>query len=285
MIIRGILKEVDLDTRICVIETFNRRVNVYFRRSLFKKIKLFLNPETYVNLVCLDDLSLRDYIYFYEVSYVNKIKYLVNNRTYYDIDFLEDGLKDFLKSHKNILYLDLEMTMPPYNHKGHFDSEIIQAGFILKNKDGHEVLRYNNYIKPTSDVALNIRTCKFLNIRKSEFYKKAISFYSFYKDFSRVLKKYRPTIIIYGKNDSIMLNKSYQNYNLPSLANISRFVNIASLIEEYYHHNKEYGLFNLYEMYHHKSFVQTHDAFEDAIVTEEVYKAFYNDVINKKYSI
>lgn len=248
------------------------------------QFRYFLFEDNLLDLEVVDPI-IKNKKEVYQVYYVISIKSLTNGRIYFDRYSVEKSLGKFLDSSKYLMYLDLEKTMPPFNVKGQFNSEIIQIAFVIETRDGKEIIRYNNYVKPKDPNGMNSRTCKFLNLNINDFYRKALSHLKVYNDLKRVLKKYHPAIVIYGKNDILSLQDFYKIHRLPSLMPYSRFINLASLISEYYHHSKELGLFKLYELYYEEHFTQIHDAFSDSLVTSYVYKAFKNDVVNGKYSL
>ncbi len=281
MRIFGKIKKVDSEKRIITVETKYRLYLIYFKRSLMNKYKYFLFKNNLIDLEIVDPEVHFGYRVF-NVHYITTIKSLTNGVTYFDRKSLVESLGTILTSSKYYMYLDLEKTMPPYNYKGNFNSEIIQLAFLLEDKDGNEVARYNNYVKPVINPYLNLRTSKFLNLDTKEFNQKSILPAKVYKDFKHFLKKYHPAIIVYGKNDILSLKDFYRFNRFESLMPISRIINISSLIVEHYHHDKELGLFNLYEMFYHKHFIQKHDAYDDAVITSFVYKAFVKDVLNQK---
>ena len=213
--------------------------------------------------------------YVHQVYAVSKFK-----RTYfYDQNTINTSLSKFLSSLGNIMFLDLEMTMPSYGYYGkEFQAEIIQAGFLLVDGNGEEICRYSNYIRPVLHKTLSRRVQKFLNIDLPTFESKAISYNDFYEEFDEVLSLYHPTIVVYGKNDSIILKNSYKINHLPSLQSKTRFVNLCKLVKNYYNLRNDAGLFKLYQLYYHNEDLQVHDAFNDCEVTKSVFKAFKDDV-------
>ena len=97
-----------------------------------------------------------------------------------------------------------------------------------------------------------------------------------------MITKYNPAIIVYGKNDSIVLNDSYDINSMPSLKNKTRFINILQLIKNFYELRNDPGLFKLYGIYYGIENSQVHDAFDDCVTTYKVFEAFKNDLINKE---
>ena len=278
----GQIYEVDKSKRIYKVKTKYQMYYIYFKRSLMHTFKNYLSNGNFIDLEVLEPKKYDKYI-CYQAYYINKLKSLLLNKVYFAKEENIKVLKYLLKNINNVLVLDLEMTMPPYNSRGSFNSEIIQVAYILYDKFGHSLINYSKYVKPEEEI--NSRTCNFLNIKKREFYNEAISFYRAYKDFKQIIKKYHPTIIVYGKNDILTLKRSFNAYNLPDILQYARIINLSSLIQNYYHHLNEYGLFNLYDKYYNKELIQIHNALSDAYITYKVYKAFSQDVLNDKISI
>lgn len=282
MRIYGQIKIVNKDKRIYAVQTRYRIYYIYFQRSLMHTFKNYLAEGNLIDLEVVEPKQ-RDKYYCYQVYYINKLKSLSLNRLYFAEDRNILSLKYLLNSVKNVLVLDLEMTMPPYNYKGSFNSEIIQMGYILYDANGNEIENYNNYIK--AQMEINSRTTSFLNLKKRDFYKTAISYYKAYKDLRHVIKKYNPAIIVYGRNDILSLKKSFNLYKLPDILQYRRIINLASLIQNYYHHTNEYGLFTLFAKYYKTDLVQEHNALSDALVTYDVFKAFKADVLHNEKTL
>lgn len=284
MRIFGLISELDKYNRIITLKTARRVYYLYLKRGQMSQFKYYLFPGNYLDLEIISPIK-KGKFEAYQVDYFWRILSVNPRKIFFDRLKLEDSLGTFLEQPKYKLFLDLEKTMPPYLHKGYFVSEIIQIAYILLDKDDNEVLRYSSYVKPKSQVDINDRTCKFLDIRKKDFYKVAISPQKAYNIFKKIIKKYNPAIVVYGRNDILSLSDFYRLNRLPTLKYNTRFINLSSLISEYYHHSKEYGLFKLYEAYYHENMLQTHDAFIDAVVTAYVFNGFKKDVKNKVKSL
>lgn len=282
MRIYGLVKVINKQKRIYGIKTKYQIYYIYFKRSLYQTFKNYLNEGTLIDLEVMAPLT-REKHYVYPVYYISKIKSLFLNKLYYSEERNNLSLKNLFKSIKNVLILDLEMTMPPYNYKGSFTPEILEMGYVLYDNKDNLKINYNAYLKTSTK--LNNRTSDFLNLEKKNYYKTSISFYKAYNELKKNLKKYKPAIIVYGKNDILTLKRTFAKYNLPNLLNYIRIINLASLISSYYHHKNELGLFNLYNLYYKKEEEQVHDALDDAITTYHVYKAFKNDILEGKKSI
>lgn len=278
----GNIVKVEPSAKLIAIKSHNRLVYFYFQSSQMNIFKRYLYEGVYIDLE-VDETKLvkKKRISAYLVQYVNQVftvsKY---KRTYYyDQDKINTSLSKFLSSLGNIMFLDLEMTMPSYGFKGKdFQAEIIQAGYILVDNNGEEICRYSNYIKPVLQPDLSRRVQKFLNIDNFTFKSKAILYKDFYEEFDEVLSQYHPTIVVYGKNDSISLNNSYKIHHLPSLQSKTRFVNLCKLVKNFYNLRNDAGLFKLYQIYYQNNDLQIHDAFNDSEVTRQVFKAFRDDV-------
>ena len=282
MRIRGSIVKVNPQAKLIAIKGFNRLKYFYFQSSQMNIFKRYLYEGVYIDLEYDEtkvfkkkgiEANIVDFVH--QVYAVSKYK-----RTYfYDENTINTSLSKFLSSMGNIMFLDLEMTMPSYGYAGkEFQAEIIQAGFLLVDANGDEICRYSNYIRPVIHKTLSRRVQKFLQIDLPTFESKAINYKDFYEEFEEILTLYRPTIVVYGKNDSIILKNSYKINHLPSLQNKTRFVNLCKLIKNFYNLRNDAGLFKLYQIYYNQENLQIHDAFNDSEVTKAVFKAFKDDV-------
>ncbi len=285
MKINGLIHQVELHSKMIGIRQNKRILFFYFQNSQMNLFKRYLYKGNWIGLEYDEDrIVIRNKKEAYVVSFVYKLSAIgrYDQVIYYDKSTLSQSLSKFLQSLGNIMVLDLEMTMPSYNFKGKgFRPEIIQAGFIVLDGEGEEICRYSNYIKPTLSDKISKRAEDFLNISSLDFSSKAISYSEFYEDFNEILDNYHPVILVYGKNDIIVLNDSYNINDKPSLKNKTRFINLCQLIKSYYDLRNDPGLFKLYKIYYNNEDIQVHDAFNDSEVTTKVFKAFKDDVNRK----
>ncbi len=282
MRIIGCIYKTQIKNRIIGIKTANRILYLHFPNTQFGQLKRYLYPGTYIDLDYAEEkYYIRRGIAAYAVNFVQRIYrfYGYKKIQYYDCDKLNSSLSEFLHNLGNIMFLDLEMTMPGYTFTGKgYRSEIVQVGYVLVNGRGDEITRYSHYIQTKLHTDISKRTLDFLKISAETFHQNAISYHDFYEDFRMVIEQYHPCIIIFGKNDRIILNQSFEIHEVKSLANQIRYVNLSKLIQSFYHLNNEPGLFRLYQTYYENQSSQAHDAFDDAYVTMKVFNAFKDDV-------
>ena len=272
---------IELDHKIIGIEVYKRILFFYFQNSQMNTFKRYLYQGNWIDLEYDDSKTVRKGAYnAYPVSYLYRIEALgrFDRVIYYDKVMINRSLNKFLNSLDNIMFLDLEMTMPSYSFRGKgFKTEMIQAGLVVVNHEGKELYRYSNYVKPKLTTHLTKRVEDFLGITSEDFYKAAIDYNSFYNDFKGILSKYNPTIVVFGRNDILVLNESYIINGVKSLKNKTRFVNLCQLIKSYYELRNDPGLFKLYKLYYENDDVQVHDAFDDCEATKQVFLAFKED--------
>lgn len=282
MRIRGTIHMIELDHKIIGIEVYKRIKFFYFQNSQMNLFKRYLYQGNWIDLEYDDSRTVRKGAYdAYVISYVYTIEALgrLDRVIYYDKLNLNKSLSKFLANLDNTMFLDLEMTMPSYSFKGKgFKTELIQAGILVIDKNGEELCRYSNYIKPKIATELSKRVEDFLGITSEEFFLRAINYKDFYNDFKEIIVKYNPAIVVYGKNDIIVLNQSYDINGVPSLKHETRFVNLCQLIKTYYELRNDPGLFKLFKLYYDIDDVQVHDAFNDCEVTSKVFQAFRDDI-------
>lgn len=282
MKICGIIHQIELHTKIIGIRQNKKILFFYFQNSQMNMFKRYLYRGNWIELEYEEDRTVKkNNKQAFVVSFIYKLYSNTNKNKviYYDKNTLNESLSKFLKSLGNIMVLDLEMTMPSYSFKGKgFKPELIQAGFIILDGEGEEICRYSNYVKPKLASHLSRRVLDFLNITAEEFNYKAISYNEFYEDFVEVIDNYNPVILVYGKNDILVLNESYIINEKPSLKDKTRFINLCQLIKSHYDLRNDPGLFKLYKIYYDNEDIQVHDAFNDSWVTAQVFKAFKDEV-------
>ena len=285
MRIRGLIHMIELDNKIIGIKKYKKIEFFYFQNSQMNVFKRYLYGGNWIDLEYDEEKTTRRGPYLaYVISFVNRLEAegLYDHIVYYDKKDITSSLYDFLGSLDNTMFLDLEMTMPPYNFKGKgFRTEVIQAGFIIFDKNGEELMRYRNFIEPMITKTLSKRAEKFLGITNEEFIENQIPYLTFYNDFKEIIEKYNPAIVVYGKNDILVLNDSYLLHNVPSLKDKTRYVNLCQLIKSHYELRNDPGLFKLFQIYYDNEDIQVHDAFNDSEVTAKVFEAFREDILYK----
>ena len=277
----GVIRKVNISTKMIALQSFRRWVYLYFQSGQWSLFKPYLYEGVYMDLEASDsERFTKNQIQAVVVEYVNEVFTPSMNRRicHYSKRSIHTSLSNFLSSLGNIMFLDLEMTMPPYHYNHRFQPEIIQAGFLLVNGEGEEIFRYSSYIRPSLSKNLNRRVQTFLNIDEKTFFQKAVPYEKFYEEFNEVLTDYHPAIVIYGKNDSIILNQSYDLHHRLPLNSKTRFVNLCQLIKNFYDLRNEPGLFKMYQLYYDDFSIQLHDAFNDSEVTCKVFQAFKKEV-------
>lgn len=285
MRITGIIYSVDLKNRILSINRHNRIVFFYLSNNLMKKFKKYLYAGNLITFTYEDELNVKALHTVHKILFIEEIS--VPGRYGKDILYSKKEtsgeLGVFLDNLDYLLFLDIEMSMPPFGKKVPFTSEIIQAGLLLVNKKGEIVEKHNYYIKPRKHKYLTDRTVEFLGIDYEFIKANGITYYKFYNKFKNVINKFQPAVVVFGKNDKLFLERSYITNELPSLTFMTRFVNLSQLIKNYYELGEDPGLFNIYRQLCSADIDnQKHDALEDALVTYNVYKSFKEEVCSNK---
>lgn len=274
---------IELDNKIIGIERYKKIDFFYFQNSQMNIFKRYLYTGNWIDLEFDNSKMVRRGQYSaYVISYVYRLEAvgLFDHIVYYDKRNLNKSLHNFLSDIGNVMFLDLEMTMPSYKFKGKgFKTELIQAGFIVFNSDGEEITRYSKYVKPVITKTLSQRAIDFLGITEEEFQRDSISYLEFYNDFKSILNEYNPAIVVYGRNDILVLNDSYGIHNVESLKDKTRFINLCQLIKTHYELRNDPGLFKLFQIYYDNEDRQVHDAFDDCEVTWKVFEAFREDIV------
>ncbi len=287
MKIRGLIHMIELDHKVIGIKQYKSIIFFYFQNSQMNIFKRYLYQDNWIELEYDENyLSRKGQYLAYRVSYVYKLEAIgkFDHIVYYDKNILNQSLFNFLNNLGNTMFLDLEMTMPSYSFKGKgFTTEVIQAGIEICDNNLDVISKYSNYIEPKINKSLSKRAEDFLGITSDEFYKKCIKYKDFYNDFNEMLFKYDPAIVVFGKNDQLVLNESYDINSMPSLKNKTRYINLCQLIKNYYELKNDPGLFKLFGVYYGNDETQVHDALDDCEVTRLVFIAFKKDVLENKF--
>ena len=151
MKIYGIIHMIALNDKIIGIKSYKTIKFFHFKSSLMNTFRRYLYQDNWIELEYDENKMVRSGAYLaYEISYVTKVEARgrFDSVIYYDKYQLSQSLYQFLDSLSNMMFVDFEMSMPPYNFKGKgFKTELIQAGFIAVDKNYEVLEEYNNYIE------------------------------------------------------------------------------------------------------------------------------------------
>lgn len=245
----------------------------YLTKAQAKKYFAYLEKGYIVSFELYNKRKKIDGRFAWQVAYFSLIEVpgYRKNRVLYELVAIRRQMQNVLEGFDNLLFLDLEMTMPPY-YKGPFEAEVIQAGYILRNTHGEIIIQDGMFIKPTKYTKISPRTEKFLKLGQ-KYYDNAQDYVIFYERLRDIIEVYDPKIIVWGKNDIIALKASYQINHVKPLTLDHRFINLLQIHKTYYNLSDDLGLFKAYELYYNHSYNQAHDALDDALVTKFVYDA------------
>lgn len=279
----GLIHNINLNTSMLSLQENRKVVNYYIPKNIFKKLKKYLYAGNFVSFVCGDEIILKRKRYFYEINYFKEISVPSNARRiklYSKRDNIME-LRKILSSLSNMLFIDLEMTMPNFEGKN-FKPELIQASYIITDKNLLELKKRDFHIIPTMASGLNERTEKFLHITTKELFSKGVKYRDFYNVFKMDLDEYKPTVVIFGKNDKGFLESSYKTNMVESLNGRIRFINISQLLKNYFELQMDPGLFKSYEILYNDDLPeQKHDSFEDAYYTYKIFAKFKEIIDNE----
>lgn len=280
-IISGRIRTYNEEDRIISMFVADRIRYFYLQRSLLNKISKYIELSRFIQFTITDEQRLYRKHKVSTVDYIIKIVEIRyrKNIVYYDLKDIKKGTKDLINSLDNKMYLDLEMSMHPYKVDKNFKQEVIQVGFQLVDNNDNTIEEYNEVIQPTRHKKITKRTKKFLGITQEEV-DAGIPFEAFYRHFDKVVSKYQPAIIVWGRNDFLALKDAYEINELPSLNEKTRYINLLKIHKNYFNLKNDLGLFNAYKLYECVDEVQAHNALEDAIVTGIIFNGF-KDVVNK----
>lgn len=284
-IISGRIFYVDEEERIIGLKVKDRQSYFYMQRSLLNRIGKYLEISRFIQFVIEDEPRIYKGTKVYTVDFVLKIMTIRyrKNKMHYDIRDIRKGTKALINNLEVKMFLDLEMSMHPYNVDKNFVQEIIQVGYYLVDRDDNIIEEYNELIKPKLHPKLTKRTLKFLKITQEEI-NEGIDYSNFYNHFKAVIDAYNPAIIVWGRNDFLALRDSYKINNVESLKLVTRYINLLKLHKNYFNLKNDLGLFNAYKSYSNIENPQAHNALEDAKVTYKIFEGF-KKVVNKEITV
>ena len=174
MKIRGPIHMIELDNKIIGIKSNKRILFFYFQNSQMNLFKKYLYQDNWIEIEYKENVIRRGNFECYPISFIYKIEAIgrLDHIIYYDKLKITSSTYDFLSNLGNMMFLDLEMTMPSYSFKGkgNFRTEVIQAGVIILNEEGKELYKYSKYIKPKLQPKISNRALDFLKISENDFH-------------------------------------------------------------------------------------------------------------------
>ena len=280
MRVYGRIQKLNVKNRIIGVIVDGKLVYIHMTNKVLKEFKPYLTKKTYVILEATDEKVVIENIACLTLDYFIKImvpsgKY---TKVYFDINDIKNEIKSLVNSLDYKMFLDLEFSWPrPYSH---MPAEIVQYGYLIEDKDGKVVEEGASLVRPLRNTSLNKGTLDFLHHEYSDF-DNACPYIEFYQLMERLIDKYDPKIIAWGRNDVITLEKSFKINHLHPLDIRRRYLNLMQVMKNYYNYKKEMGLFATYqELTGGEEQEQAHDAYEDAKIAKDIFDIF-KDRINK----
>jgi len=270
---RKIIWSIDAHNKIFYMILGGRKVGFYLSNRLAKTFFMYLRKGVLVDFEITNRMKKIGKFSYYQVAHFNQIISLNPLIIHYDLTSMRREMRKVLDSNKYYLFIDFEMTMPGY-HEHQFSPEIIQAGYVLSEVQGRILHQDGYYVLPKEKLTLSRRTKKFLSLDEDKFFSEAVKFDVYYKKLEKIIKKYHPKLVVWGKNDLTAMNDSYILHDKPSLTTDTDFIDLLKLHKDYFNLKDDLGLFKAYKTYYNVEFDQAHDAKDDALVTKYVFDAF-----------
>ncbi len=274
---KKIIWSIDKNLKVFYLIISGRKVGFYLSNRLYKTFFMYLKKGVLVDFEVSHKKKKIGVFSYYQVAHFNQIISLNPFYVHYDLTKMRKEMKEVIASNKNYLFIDFEMTMPGY-HDHYFFTEIIQVGYVLAEAKGRIIHQDGYYILPKEKMTLSRRTKKFLNLDEEKFFKEALPYEHFYKKLEKLIKKYQPKFVVWGKNDLTAMNDSYVLHEKKKLTEDSQFIDLLKLHKDYYNLRDDLGLFKAYKTYYNVEFDQAHDAKDDALVTKFVFDAFLDNM-------
>lgn len=192
-----------------------------------------------------------------------------SSRTIFSDEEKKDDIKSLINEKRYKMFIDLELTMPPYNETKRFYPEILQIGCVVTDENNNIVNYYSNYVKTNHPISF--RTYKFLSLDQEEV-DEAISYEDFYNDYKELIEVYNPIVYVWGEGDIHALNNSMKYHELPEIK--ATYRDLLGIHINYFHFKSFPGLFNALKVYKDINATQVHHALTDAQATKEVFDGF-----------
>ncbi len=282
MEIRGKIIETFPSERLVKIKSRKRIYYVYLSRKFFRDFGPYFYEFPYVLIEVGEIRKIHNGYSCFELTAFNKVVQFISRsrKVFFDIEKIRESIKTIINKDSNLLFLDLEFSLPSYNPNRRTPVEIIQYGLVLTDSLGNVITASKNLVKPNKFYALNKKTLKFFN-REIYDFEEAVDYIEFYQILEKLITEYDAKIIAWGRNDIITMEKSFKINRLFPLKIKERYINIMQLMKTYYNLKNDLGLFDTYQIMTNNDLdSQAHDAYEDAVVMMDVFFAF-KKLINK----
>ena len=278
MKIQGIIHTYDDALRIVTIKRRRAVQALYLQNQLLKEFDKFLAPGHFIQCEIDAQAVVRRGIKAHQIHHFTLIKGLRYRvaKVFYDDALLQRSMLATIEAHSAKLFLDVELSMHPYEKGIRFIQEIIQVGAILE-VDGHVVDTYHRYVKPQVQTRLTQRTKDFLNIDEQAL-DHADPASVWYEKLAHWVSTHQPQIYVWGRNDFLSLEEFYRLLQRPSLTPRASFVDIMKMIKQYRHQKNDIGLLQCAMDMGHEANHQTHDAYVDAQLTRFITHQFLNEL-------
>ncbi len=276
---KKIIHDVNFKNRTFSLVLGKKKVGFYLTNRLVKMFFPYLKKGVLVDFEIAERSKRIGNCKYIQVAHFNQIVSLMPYYIHYDLFKLRDDMRDMLLSNDYFVFLDFEMTMPGYR-ESKFSPEIIQVGYAVAKANSKIVHQDGYYVLPKDKQRLTTRTKRFLNLDQTTFFKEAVPYDEFYEKLKKIIKKYNPKFVVWGKNDVSALSESYALHQKEVLTNNMGFVDLLKLHKDYFNLANDIGLFKAYKSYYDVSFKQAHDAKDDAIITKYVFDAFLDYIKN-----
>ncbi|HHX78761.1 MAG TPA: hypothetical protein GX695_03290 [Acholeplasmataceae bacterium] len=276
MEIRGKIIETFPSERLVKIKNRKRIYYVYLTRKFFRDFGPYFYEYPYVIIEVGQIKKIHHGFSCFELTAFKKVTQFISRsrKVFFDIDKIRESIKTIVNKDSNLIFLDLEFSLPSYNPKKRTPAEIIQYGLVLTDSFGNVITASKNLVKPNKFYSLNKKTLRFLN-RDIYDFEEAVDYIEFYQILEKLIKEYDAKIIAWGRNDIITMEKSFKINRLYPLELKERYINIMQLMKTYYNLKNDLGLFDTYQMMVSGNIdSQTHDAYEDAVVMMDIFFEF-----------
>lgn len=268
---RKIIHKVDIENKIFYIKG-RLKLHAYKLSNRMSKTYLpILAPGLLIDFEAAPQKHLK---HVQKVTHITQIVMLEPYVILHDIDALRTSMLDVIRDVKHFAYLDFEMSMPSFSHKGTYQTEIIQYGIVITDENHHILETHESYVFKKRHGLLSNRTLKFLKIPQESYLEGAVSYREFYELMKDIQMTYDPKWIVWGKNDIQVLQDSFDLHGKEPFVNANNFMDLLKLHKDYYSLKDDLGLVKAFKLYVDDDIYQKHDALDDAKMTAVIMRGF-----------
>ena len=271
--IKGKIQSMNLEVPRISMHMDEKLIHFYLTEKDYEFVKRDLQAGIWIQFLVHEEQVIINAQPYYVIAMFNAEKSLLNIE--------DEELRSKLELLLNAPYcafLDLEFSMTGYEYYGkEFAPEIVQAGLIVTNTEGHIIEKFSSYVRPTAFLNLTNKTQEFLKVNAATIHN-GMSYAQFYDAMNRIITRYDPLFVVWGCADGFVLRKSCKLNEKKRLIKKDKLLDLQRIHGRYYAISQDIGLYNASKSYGISPGIQIHDALVDALVLHQIFLKFKENI-------